>query len=215
MTTTDLVKMGEQFSGLPIDSLIGAPLTAATKANADMAITQTKFLLETCFKPAEDNKPREPIMIKLNITRPVIYSDSTEPKSVTTSIELPVLTILPINSLAIKNVDIHFEMEVKSAFSEDQKQSEASSTSAEGSFSSKVGWGVFSASVSGSVKSSSKSTSESSAHYEKSNSAKYSISVNAGQLQLPEGVTTIIQAYTQAIQPVVINTANSKISEEK
>lgn len=206
MATSDLVRMGEQFSGLPMDSLIGAPLTAATKANADMAITQTKFLLETCFKSEDGDQPREPIMIKLNITRPVIdYTKSGVGGSVTSTIELPILTILPINSLAVKNVDIHFEMEVKSAFSEDKKSSTVASTSSAGSFSSQVGWGCFSASVTGSVKSASKSTSEGSTHYDKSNSAKYSISINAGQLPLPEGVTTIIQAYTQAIQPVVIN----------
>lgn len=44
-----LVSMAQQFSGLPIKSLIGAPLIAAAEANSKMALTQTQFLLSTCF----------------------------------------------------------------------------------------------------------------------------------------------------------------------
>lgn len=39
-------------------------------------------------------------------------------------------------------------------------------------------------------------------HYENSNTAKYSVSVHAGQLPMPRGVNTIIDAYSKSIQPV-------------
>lgn len=38
-----LLSMSQQFSGLPMEDLIGGPLNAAAKANAAMALTQTKF----------------------------------------------------------------------------------------------------------------------------------------------------------------------------
>ena len=44
-----LVSMAQQFSGLPMRSLIGGPLTAAAQANSMMAVTQTKFMMDTCF----------------------------------------------------------------------------------------------------------------------------------------------------------------------
>ncbi|WP_208856788.1 DUF2589 domain-containing protein [Pseudoalteromonas rubra] len=44
-----LVSMAQQFSGLPMKSLIGGPLKAATDANGMMARTQTQFMLSTCF----------------------------------------------------------------------------------------------------------------------------------------------------------------------
>ena len=44
-----LVSMAQQFTGLPMRSLIGGPLTAAAQANSMMAVTQTKFMLNTCF----------------------------------------------------------------------------------------------------------------------------------------------------------------------
>ena len=51
MATQDkLVSMARQFSGLPMKELIGAPLVAASEANNMMALSQTKFLLETCFE---------------------------------------------------------------------------------------------------------------------------------------------------------------------
>ena len=52
----NLESMAQQFSGLPLEDLIGGPLSAAAKANNAMALTQTNFLLETCFfKEAEEN----------------------------------------------------------------------------------------------------------------------------------------------------------------
>ncbi|MBH0020224.1 DUF2589 domain-containing protein [Pseudoalteromonas sp. SWXJ133] len=204
-----LVSMAQQFSGLPMKSLIGAPLNAAADANANMAITQTQFLLETCFQPIDDKDKeggvRRPIMVKLEITRPVINQDTGESSTPAVStLNLPILTILPLNSLAVKNVDVSFEMEVKSSYSHDTEKSDSQSGEASGSFEAGFSYMGFSAKVEGSVKSTSQSSSSDKEHYEKSNSAKYTVAVNAGQLPLPEGVTTIIQAYTAAIQPIMI-----------
>jgi len=59
-----LLSMAQEFSGLPMEALIGGPLNAAAKANAAMAVTQTNFLLSTCFNlihvpltPAEPGSP--------------------------------------------------------------------------------------------------------------------------------------------------------------
>lgn len=204
-----LVSMAQQFSGLPMKSLIGAPLNAAADANANMAISQTRFLLETCFQPlSKDDKTsgiRKPIMVKLEVTRPVINEKTGKPlEPATSTLNLPLLTILPLNSLAVKNVDVNFEMEVKSSFSHDTETSSSQNKETSGSFEAGFSYMGFSAKVEGSVKSTSQSSSSDKEHYEKSNSAKYTVAVNAGQLPLPEGVTTIIQAYTAAIQPIMI-----------
>ena len=163
---TNLLSMSQQFSGLPMESLIGGPLNAAAKANSAMALTQTKFTL-------------------------------------------PLLTILPINSLAVETVDINFEMEVKSSFSEDDNQAKESETTGEGSFETKIGWGLLSTTIKGSASYSSKDSSSHNTHYEKSNSAKYTVNVHAGQLPLPKGVNTIIEAFTQAIQPIELTPAKT------
>jgi hypothetical protein len=205
--------MAQQFSGLPMDSLIGGPLNAAAKANAAMAMTQTRFMLDTCFSKAEGSDNYTPIMIKMELTRGVIQPTAvTKPEtgeanppemtSVTTTFNLPLLTIIPLNALAVETVDITFEMEVKSSFAEETNHATEKAISASASFEAKVGYGPFSASVSGSASYDSKESSSQNTQYSKSNSAKYSVAVHAGQLPLPKGVNTIIEAYAGAIQPI-------------
>ncbi len=204
----ELVSMAQAFSGLPMDALIGGPLNAAATANAAMALTQTKFMLDTCFTHTGEGEAKnfKPIMINMTLTRGVI-DQSVTPAQINqfdTKFNLPLLTIIPLNSLAVETVDITFEMEVKSAYGESASSSSEKSTKAEGSFEATFGWGPVSATVKGSVSSSSLDKSDKSSHYDKSNSAKYTVNVHAGQLPLPKGVGIIIEAFAGAIQPVTL-----------
>ena len=210
----ELLSMAQQFKGLPMDSLIGGPLNAAAKANAAMALTQTKFMLDTCFQKqgTAPNFNYVPIMIKMSLTRGVIQPQNPDPttgaipapkiEEVTTEFNLPLLTIIPLNSLGVDDVNVTFEMEVKSSFSEETSQASETAVSAEASFEVKIGWGPVSATVRGSASYDHKDSSTHSTHYQKSNSAKYTVSVHAGQLPLPKGVNTIIEAFSQAIEPI-------------
>lgn len=209
-----LVSMAEQFTGLPMRDLIGGPLDAAAKANGMMAATQTKFLLDTAFAVKHEEGKEDtytPILIRMTLTRGVLVpADSTEaagePKimEVTTTFDLPLLTILPLNSLAVDEVSIKFDMEVKSSYSEASSDKTEEKVAQEGSFSAKFQYGPFSAEVKGSASYDSSTSSSRDKHYEKSNSAQYSVSVHAGQLPLPDGVKTIIAAFTNAITPITM-----------
>lgn len=209
---SNLVSMAQAFSGLPMDALIGGPLNAATRANAAMAITQTKFMLDTCFNNSTTagsppQKNYVPIMIKMSLTRGLISGGSPPTvQPVTTTFDLPLLTIVPLNSLAVDNVSIDFEMEVKSSFSDEKSQTAQTSIAAKTSFEAKVGWGPFSATVKGSASYDHKDSQTHNTHYQKSNSAKYTVNVHAGQLPLPKGVNVIIEAFAQAIQPIQMPT---------
>ena len=225
MADRPLVSMAQQFTGLPMDSLIGGPLNAAAKANAGMAVTQTKFILDTCFtKGGTDDKPEyKPIMINMTLSRGVITPEEEEGKeskgatiqNVDTTFNLPLLTIIPINSLGVDNVDITFEMEVKSSFSEEQSESKESTIKTAGSFEAKIGWGPVSATVRGSASYDHKDSSTHSTHYQKSNSAKYTVNVHAGQLPIPKGVNTIIEAFTNAIEPIKMPAPSEKGKNDK
>jgi len=261
---SELLSMSQQFSGLPMDSLIGGPLNAAASANAAMGMNQVSFMLNTCFTQvevaavaadssvtpavvaADAYKNYEPIMIKMSLTRQIITPVSTsagkayaaaveiaaeidraanaahtagprptptpvaidEPKAdiqnVTTAFNLPLLTIIPLNSLAVQTVDIGFEMEVKSSYGEDHSNESSKSMAAEASFEAKVNYGIFSASVKGSASTKSEDKTSESSHYEKSNSAKYTVAVKAAQIPLPGGVKTIIDAFAGAITPTTL-----------
>lgn len=212
----ELVSMAQQFTGLPMEDLIGGPLNAAAKANAAMALTQTRFLMETCFNKIEEKDTQgnlksvsyKPIMIEMSLERGVMTTveennkKTLKIKPVVTRFNLPLLTIIPINSLGVNNVDITFEMEVKSSYSETENESKEAESKGEGSFETKLGWGPLSVSIKGSASYSSRDSSTHDTHYEKSNSAKYTVNVHAGQLPVPKGVNTVIEAFTQAIQPI-------------
>jgi hypothetical protein len=220
----ELVSMAQQFTGLPMEDLIGAPLNAAAKANAAMALTQTRFMMETCFNTelvdekgkkvesgtAQTDKDKKthyvykPIMIEMSLQRGVLQNTNgvVDIKNFTTTFNLPLLSIIPVNSLAVNNVDITFEMEVKSSYSETEASKHETDKSHNETFEKKIGWGILSSSLKGSASYSSHDSSTHDTHYEKSNSAKYTVNVHAGQLPVPQGVNTIIEAFTQAIQPI-------------
>lgn len=205
-----LVSMAQQFSGLPMKSLIGAPLKAATDANGLMARTQTQFLLSTCFD--KDGDHLKPIMIAFKITRSIINQDGSPatPPTADVVFTLPLLTIIPLNSLAVDDVKVHFEMEVKSSQSKDNESSKEQETAAKADITAKYNAGLFSVEVHGSVSHNSKSTSSQKEHYEASNSARYEVDVHAGQLPLPTGVTTIINAFTKNIDPIMLKAPDTQ-----
>lgn len=210
-----LLSIAQQFSGLPIDTLIGGPLMAAVSANNSMAQSQVNFMLQTCFNQASTSSsgPQylEPIMIQLVLNKNLIVP-TTDPsgnttystQQITTTIELPILTIIPLNSLAVDDITVEFEMQVKSACSSDTSQSTGSTTSGTASGTGSIGWGPFKLSMTASLSYSSTSQSQSSSHYSASNNARYDVKVHAGQLPLPNGVSLIIQAYADNITPIQV-----------
>lgn len=212
-----LVSMAQQFSGLPMKSLIGGPLKAATDANGMMARTQTQFMLSTCFENGTTSQQSgttgsggsgstgalKPIMVEFELSRPVIKSDGSQGADAKISLKLPLLTLIPLNSLAVDDVKIHFEMEVSSSTSKDNETSKEQETAAKADITAKYNAGLFSVEVHGSVSHNSKSASKQKEHYEASNKAKYEVDVHAGQLPLPTGVTTIINAFTKNIDPII------------
>lgn len=218
MADKALVSMAQQFTGLPMDSLIGGPLNAAANANAAMALTQTKFMLDTCFTKtviagsSPDAYNYNPIMIKMSLTRGVITPGdpaatpptSTKIEEMETKFDLPIITIIPINSLGVDSVDVTFEMEVQSSFGEEQSQSTTEKIAASAEWEIKASFGPVSASITGSASYDKEDTSSFNSHYEKSNSAKYTVAVHAGQLPMPKGVNTIIEAFTKSIEPVTM-----------
>jgi uncharacterized protein DUF2589 len=212
-----LVSMADQFTGLPMQALIGGPLNAAAEANAMMAMTQTKFILDTAFareKSGEAGKPDvyKPVMIKMTLLRGLLDAgdpDATPPvdpsfKEFETTFDLPLLTIIPLNSLAVDDVKISFDMEVKSSFADSKSAKTEEKLSTQSSFEAKIGYGCFSATIKGSASYDRQNSNSEEQHYEKSNAAKYSVSVHAGQLPLPEGVKTIITAFSSSISPITM-----------
>lgn len=201
-----LVSMAQAFTGLPMESLIGGPLMAAAKANHQMACDQINYLLSTCFTTSDDGKDAgySPVMITMKVSRPVLTptAGSTDIQNIESVIQVPMLTIIPLNSLAVDSVDVKFHMEVKSAFSETKEDKSESKSHEDGSFSG-TGWiGPFQCTISGSVSHDSSNSSSDTTQYAKSNLAQYDVEVHAGQIATPPGIGVLIQAFANAISPI-------------
>ncbi|WP_379963277.1 DUF2589 domain-containing protein [Epilithonimonas sp. UC225_85] len=92
-----------------IEDLLAAPFIAAANANSKMAQEQVKFLMETCFDAKDDSF--SPKMVSLTIRKN--SKSETEPDELI-SFELPLITIIPFNSLCVKDINVKFDMEIVS-----------------------------------------------------------------------------------------------------
>lgn len=192
---TELVNIASQFRGLPMADLIGAPLTAACDAQVRLANATADFIKYIGFEaPANPNDAP-------TVTRTATFqfkrkkqdpADPSKQVDEDVTLDVPLLAIVKVPSLAITKVDITFDMEVKSSF----VAKEGSSSSASFSADMKVGWGPVSATVhmEGSVASHKENTRSS------DNSAKYHVQVLAEDSGMPEGLSRVIDILQTAIQ---------------
>jgi len=183
--------MSKQFGNLPMESLIGGPLQAVAKANAQLAATNAKFITDIGFKKDDKGNPTETNMVTFgyekNIQDPT--TGAVTPQKMT--IKAPLLAVIPLPSLKVTEARINFTMSVNSS-TEDNSES-SSEMGAEGS--GRVGWGPFSVSV----KVSGKTSSHSSSTRKSDNSAKYDVSVVALDGGPTEGMMRIIDTLCDSI----------------
>ncbi len=202
-----LVNLSDQFQGLPMESLIGGPLTAAAKAEIMLANATADFIHKVGFnwtvKPNPPDANGNPV--PPTITSETRYVDfdfdrqnqDTDGKAITETVTLhvPLLSIVPVPNLQVDTVDIIFDMEVKSS------TSNKTSNDQEIGFDVKVGLqlGPFTlnAEVQGKVSAHQESTRSS------DNSAKYHVAVHASNHGMPEGLARVWDIMAASISPVV------------
>lgn len=107
-----------EFSGSPIDDLIGYPLVAMAKAQSMMAKEQLRSLLEICFN-CGSNGVYEPKLLQMMVTRSMMKpgnlpGDLPDIVQESSFFYVPVITIFPISSLGIDNAEFDFSIELTS-----------------------------------------------------------------------------------------------------
>lgn len=208
-----LANMAQQFTGLPMDSLIGAPLHAAAGAQQSLAMTQTQYILNTGFNQARDEKGNityTPITatIAMGQSQPVVSEDGdVKAANSQLNVDFPLITMVPIPSLAVTSVDITFDMEVKSSYTHETDTETASKTHEEGSFDAKGGWGCLSVEVKGSVSHDSSQSNSDKQSYQKSNDARYHVEVKAEQQPIPDGIKMLLDMFSKnmTMKPIMLN----------
>ena len=205
-------KSGSAYRGLPIEGIITAPLAASSKANAQMAVEQTKFIMEFCFTRMdnESGEHYKPVMINLEYKRSFVTpkgkDDTSTNQIVTTTIQVPLLTLVPINSLAINSVKVDFDMEIThqraaaKSFSDDPlHKRDTPEVHLFGQIGAKR------------AAPSNKKTKKGEVDASDPNfTTNLSVEITAGPSPLPLGLTAIINAYHKAITPT-----NEKVKSSK
>lgn len=198
MSDSKLLNIADQFRGLPMEDLIGAPLTAACNAQEMLASTTINFIERVCFKDLNtDKKDSQGGLHVPNYeirTVPFSFKQQEGNNTKTYKVEVPLMSIINIPSLQVTDVDINFSMEVKSSFSESSKDEMEAKAEVETELS--AGLFKMKAKMSGSVSSSKESSRKS------DNSAKYDVNVAAKQLPPPEGLARVLDMLDQCIMPI-------------
>ena len=179
-----LVKMAEEFGGLPMESLIGGPLQAACDAQTMLAGATARFIEEVGLVKEGDKQ--------------VVRNgdDGNGPASEKVEMNIPLLAMVKVPSLSIDLVDITFDMEVKS--SETQSEIDDKKGELEAEMGLQIGPFSMKAKVKGSISSHKENTRKS------DNSAKYHVQVRATQGEMPEGLSRVLDILNTAINPTSI-----------
>ena len=191
--------IANQFSGLPMKALIGAPLKAAVDANSMMAQSQTQFILNNCFEKTDsDSSNIQPIMIQFQVERGILNSNgqlSNEKARIEFSV--PLLSLIPISSLAIETLKIDFRVEIKSSREfKKETSTDRKKRSTEKGLDNSYKAHDFDTELHGTLgtKSDDRSSSKTGANYE--------VTLTAGQLPLPTGLTSILDIFSKNISPI-------------
>lgn len=212
----ELVNMSDQFKGLPMDSLIGGPLTAACDSQVKLAHATADFIKVIGFlPPGAEEMEKDPNAVgatrtaKFKFKRPVDLPVALPTKDADgngggslppmkigeeeVELEVPLLAIVKVPNLSITSVDVTFDMEVKSSFTTSSKTDAEVATQAEMS----IGYGFFKAKVNvqGKVATHKENTRSS------DNSAKYHVAVHAEDNGMPEGLARVMDILQSAVAP--------------
>lgn len=195
----------DNFRGIPMSDLIGAPLAAAGKAQQNLAGAMVDYVNLLAYGSTDsssgtggDSQAIKTLPMQLN--RPAIHDDGTITTE-TVTVAPPLLGVVPIPALLVDTVIIDFSMTVESM----TKSDDTNTTS--GSASGKVGgmWELFSGSlkVSGSVSTQRENTRST------DKTAKYDVHVEAHQQPPTEGMSKLMDLLATACEPIQIQQASS------
>lgn len=150
---------GQELASIDFEAMIGGPLMAVVRAQAQAAITTVNFIKEVGFKkeeeqdPMEDTETKEPIYVKFKYWKetqafqpanpgdpaavpPIPATPAVPAKYELQYLEVPALTLFPIPYLRVEETTIDFNAKINSV--EYQKTDSTFKISAE--LEAKAGW---------------------------------------------------------------------------
>ncbi len=186
--------MGNEFNELDMGLLIGGPLKAACEAQVLLSKSTADFITGVCMT-GENESALQARTVDFSFDRVRFDEEKNQEVTEKVSLNVPMLAVVKVPALGVEDVDISFDMEVKS--SETSKNSVASTTDIDSTF--KIGFGIFHSNIhiKGNVTTNKENTRTS------DKSAKYHVQVHAKQGDLPEGLSRVLDILSSSIKPSV------------
>lgn len=173
--------IGDELSSLDFEALIGGPLSAVVRAQADAAVTSVDFIKAVGF--TDD----APTMVTFNYERLVetTAADGTVSEEVKPfKLTVPFLTMLPIPFIRVEETTIDFNAKIVSV--QERKSTTEKGLNAELTAKAGWGWGSAKLKVNASYKKSTSATSKIERTY------SMAVHVRAVQDELPAGTERLL-----------------------
>ena len=187
--------IGDELSSIDFSAMLGGPLSAVVKAQADSAITSVDFIKAVGFNADDEGNVTDPVMVTFSYDKPVESTDGDGNVSVDVkkfNLTVPFLTMLPVPFIRVEETTIDFNAKITSV----QERTSTSSHGLNTELKAKAGWGWGSASLK--VNYSYKKSTTSSSKVERSYSL--AVHVRAVQDELPAGTERLLGILENVIQ---------------
>lgn len=175
-----------QLKGLPMDTLIAAPLIATAEAQQKLSATAWDFYEKVAYEN-NGNGEKKLRVAEFTVDRPVVSDGGVT--TVKQKISAPFIGLVPVPSLLVDRVDIDFQMEVTDS------SVETNSSNVDASVEGSAHWFVFKASLNGKVSTTRESTRST------NQNAKYQIHVSASQQPPTEGLSKLMDIMACCVEP--------------
>jgi hypothetical protein len=187
------MSLGDELSSIDFQSMIGGPLIAVIKAQAQSAQTSVVGFND----PEADENAGMPTMVTFTYEKPVESKDEAGDITVTPTafnLTVPILTMLPIPFIRVEEVTIDFNAKINSV----AESTTSASSDLNTSLSVKVGWKP----VSAELKCSYSNKKSSSATDKTERTYSLVIHVRAVQDELPAGMERLLGILESNIKEV-------------
>lgn len=177
------------LESIPFESIIGAPLDACIKAQAQAAQTSANFIKNVGMQDKNGDGVQEAI----NVSFTFIQNGKIA------RLNIPLLTIVPIPYIAIQNIDIAFKANINASASTSDETSSNNEFSTEASGSGRFGWGLLGVNLN--MKAAVSSKRDSRATQDSKYSVEYNmdIGIHAGQDSMPAGLAKVLEVLNNCI----------------
>lgn len=189
--TTPSTVATNALQAIPFGQIIGGPLSACVDAQREAALTTVSFINDIGLTTDKDGN-KEAVYVKFQYRR----------NGKTTVLSIPLLTLVPIPYLAIRDINISFKANISASASTSDSQN--SSMKQDYGFSTSAGMNIGFARASASFNANISSKKDSAATRDSKYSVEYTMDVNvtAGQDDMPAGMSKVLELLNESVDTV-------------